>query len=105
MVYLVYTWSPTGVTTPGATSSQKPVGSSVPKASMLGPVPFFLYVNDLPDAVTNSSVACFADDIKIFRRVDSLNDAMSLQEALNNLQSWSNSCGLVSNEEKCKSLI
>ena len=54
--------------------------------------------------MTNSSVAYFADDTKIFRRVDSITDAMLLQEDLNNLESWSNSCGLVFNEEKCKSL-
>ena len=54
--------------------------------------------------MTNSSVACFADDTKIFRRVDSITDAMLLQEDLNNLESWSNSCGLVFNEEKYNSL-
>ena len=88
----------------GATSSTKPVCSGVPQGSILRPVLFLLYVNDLPDAVTNSSVACFADDTKIFHRVDSITDAMLLQEDLNNLESWSNSCGLVFNEEKCKSL-
>ena len=92
------------VTILGATSSKKPVCSGVPQGSILGTVLFLLYVNDLPDAVTNSSVACFADDTKIFRRVDSVTDAMLLQEDLNNLESWSNSCGLVFNEEKCKSL-
>ena len=60
--------------------SQKPVCSGVPQGSILGPVLFLLYVNDLPDAVTNSSVACFADDTKIFRRVDSITDAMLLQD-------------------------
>ena len=88
----------------GATSSKKPVCFDVPQGSILGPLLFLLYVNDLPDAVTNSSVVGFADDTKIFRRVDSITDAMLLQEDLNNLQSWSNSCGLVFNEEKCKSL-
>ena len=76
------------VTILGATSFKKPVCSGVPQGSILGPVLFLLYVNDLPDAVTNSSVACFPDDTKIFRRVDSITDAMLLQEDLNNLESW-----------------
>ncbi|CAB4026035.1 Hypothetical predicted protein [Paramuricea clavata] len=70
------------VTTLGATSSKKPVSSGVPQGSILGPILFFLYVNDLPDVVKNSSVACFADDTKIFRRVDSICDADLLQTDL-----------------------
>ncbi|CAB4033772.1 Hypothetical predicted protein, partial [Paramuricea clavata] len=92
------------VTTLGATSSKKPVCSGVPQGSILGPILFLLYVNDLPDAVTNSTVACFADDTKIFRRIDSITDAMLLQDDINNLQSCSTSSGLVFNEGKCKSI-
>ena len=59
------------VTVHGATSIEKPVTSGVPQGSILGPILFVLYVNDLPDEVLNSRVASFADDTKIFRRVDS----------------------------------
>ena len=92
------------VTTLGATSSEKPVSSGVPQGSILGPILFLLYVNDLPDVVKNSSVACFADDTKIFRRVDSICDADLLQTDLSNLDSWSTSSGLVFNQLKCKCL-
>ena len=85
------------VTTLGATSSQKPVCSGVPQGSILGPILFLLYVNDLPDAVTNSTVACFADDTKIFRRIDSITDAILLQDDLNNLESWSKTSDLMFN--------
>ena len=92
------------VTTLDATSSAKPVSSGVPQGSILGPIMFLLYVNDLPDAVENSKVACFADDTKIFRCVDSISDAALLQSDLSNLENWSTSSGLVFNQLKCKCL-
>jgi sarcosine oxidase/L-pipecolate oxidase len=51
----------------GATSSEKLVLSGVPQRSILGPILFLLYVNDLPDAVKNSKVSSFADDTKVFK--------------------------------------
>ena len=42
-----------------------PVVSGVPQGSVLGPLLFILYVNDIPDLV-NSKVKMFADDIKIY---------------------------------------
>jgi hypothetical protein len=92
------------VTTLGATSSEKPVSSGVPQGSILGPILFLLYVNDLPDAVENSKVTCFADDTKIFRCVDSISDAALLQSDLSNLENRSTSSGLVFNQLKCKCL-
>ena len=54
------------VTALGATSSTKTIGSGVPQGSILGPILFLLYVNDLPDVIENSSIASFADNTKIF---------------------------------------
>ena len=63
---------------------------------------FFLYVNDLPDVVVNLKVASFADDTKLYRRVDSTQDAILLQNDLDKLEAWSISSGLVFNQTKCK---
>ena len=86
------------VTVLGATSATLPVTSGVPKGSILGPVRFALYVNDLPDAVKFSQVAMFADDTKLFSTIKTKNDC----EHLDNLRVWSCESGLSFNDKKCK---
>ena len=90
------------VTALGATSSEKPVMSGVPQGSILGPILFLLYVNDLPDVLEHSKVASFADDTKIFKRVDSHTDGALIQQDLRSLERWSATSGLVFNQDKCK---
>ena len=67
------------------------VRSGVPQGSILGPVLFLLYVNDMPDhdIVQNANVVVFADDSKCYRTVKSLLDVVALQEDLNALSQWS----------------
>ena len=77
------------VTVLGATSPTLPVTSGVPQGSILGPVLFLLYVNDLPDKISSSSIAAFADDTKILKRISSITDNIHLQEDLNSLVQWS----------------
>ncbi|PXX92136.1 hypothetical protein DF185_23225, partial [Marinifilum breve] len=55
-----------GVRVNGALSSWVPVKCGVPQGTILGPLLFLLYVNELP-TVAKSSVLLFADDIKIWR--------------------------------------
>ncbi len=88
------------VTLPGGTLSTLAVTSGVPQGSILGPVLFLIYVNEIHDIVTSSSVSCFADDTKLFKTIHSGNDANLLQEDLNNLTNWSESSGLTFNELK-----
>ena len=57
------------VTVHGSTSANLPVRSGVPPGSILGPLLFSLYVNDLPHAVTFSHVAMIADDTKLFKDI------------------------------------
>ncbi|CAB4018973.1 Hypothetical predicted protein, partial [Paramuricea clavata] len=57
------------VTVLGATSDLLPVTSGVPQSSILGPASFLLYVNDLLSNVKSSRVAMFADDTKVFNRL------------------------------------
>jgi hypothetical protein len=74
----------------------------VPQGSILGPVLFSLYVNDLPDTSTSSRVAMFADDIKLFKNIKSVKDSEQLQNDLKHLETWSEESGLNFKETKCK---
>ena len=67
------------VTVLGATSRELPVTSGVPQGSLLGPILFLLFVDDLPNTVKTSRVACYADDSKIFKSIDSITDCNALQ--------------------------
>ena len=88
----------------GATSRRLAVTSGVPQGSILGPLLFLLYENHLANNVTNSSVATFADDTKIFKVIRSISDAASLQQDLSHFESGSNEANLHLNVEKCKLL-
>ncbi|CAB4034019.1 Hypothetical predicted protein [Paramuricea clavata] len=83
------------VTVLGATSSEKLVPSGVPQGSILAPILFLLYVNDLPDAIKNSKVSSFADDTKVFKCIDSISDESLLQSDLNSLGNWLTNSGLI----------
>ena len=85
------------------TSQVRPVTSGIPQGSVLGPILFIIYINDLPDIV-NSCVKIFADDTKIFRTIQSEQDHDMLQQDLINLLEWSNKWKLNFNIEKCKIL-
>ena len=75
--------------------------SGVPQGSVLGPILFLLYVDDIPDWMKNS-IRMFADDTKIWKKIGYEQDALDLQEDLNRLQQWSDKWLLQFNTDKCK---
>ncbi|CAM4525306.1 unnamed protein product [Caretta caretta] len=71
----------------GQLSEWRGVNSGVPQGSVLGPVLFNIFINDLEKAVTNE-VAKFADDTKLLKIVKSQADCEELQKDLSKLGDW-----------------
>ena len=87
----------------GCHSEWTDVVGGVPQGSVLGPLLFLVYVNDLPDVV-HCDVKLFADDTKLFTKVQSYSDAARLQSDLETLLRWSNTWLMPFNQSKCKVL-
>ena len=84
----------------GEVSNWKSVLSGVPQGSVLGPILFLIYINDLDD----SNVLKFADDTKLFRKVNTDGDKQHLQNDLDRLVKWSEKWQMLFNFGKCKCL-
>ncbi len=85
----------------GSASSWKPVTSGIPQGSVMGPILFVIFINDLPETV-KSQIYLFADDTKIYSGISNLEDSEQLQDDLNKLQMWSNKWLLKFHPNKCK---
>ena len=82
-------------------SSWGEVKSGIPQGSVLGPVLFLIYVNELPSLVS-SKIKLFADDTKIYRAIRDNQDVEALQTDLDTLARWTDSWLLKFNTGKCK---
>lgn len=76
------------------------VDSGVPQGSNLGPLMFLIFINDITSCVKNSRILMYADDLKIFKNIESIDDCHLLQSDINNLVTWSKS-NLKFNVKKC----
>ena len=85
----------------GEKSKWLPVDRGVPQGSVLVPLLFILYVNDIADLV-HSKIKMFADDIKIYTQVTSFSDELSFQNDLDKLCGWAREWLLCFNIAKCK---
>ena len=85
----------------GCKSGWQKVLSGVPQGSILGPLLFTIYVNDLSQSIS-SSVFMFADDTKLIRPIHTTNDHDHLQSVLNHLLQCCAKWQLNFNISKCK---
>lgn len=92
------------VTVDGAMSVSHQVTSGVPQGSVLGPLLFLLYINDMPDCVQYSNLRLFADDSLVYNTVQSTSDSKNLQEDLNRLIKWAEDWQMRFNAGKCESM-
>jgi ribonuclease P/MRP protein subunit RPP40 len=77
-------------------------GSGVPQGSVMGPILFILFVNDISDlCVGEVTVKLFADDLKLYNSIKLNNKDTSLQDTLVNLEAWCSKWQLNINVAKC----
>ena len=85
----------------GTLSKWVSITSGVPQGSVIGPLLFLIYVNDIPESLKCTS-KMFADDTKVFNKIKSKEDSLMLQDDLDSLSKWSNDWLLRFNVQKCK---
>ena len=89
----------------GAFSSTSTVLSGVPQGTVLGPLLFLIYINDLPNYVSpGTQVKLFADDSAVYRKIVSEKDHEILQKDLENLTNWEREWSMHFHPDKCQLL-
>ena len=72
----------------GEKSKKAAVRSGIPQGTVLGPLLFVIYINDILDGIESNGLL-YADDTKIFREITSEKDSLCLQADIKRLEQWS----------------
>ncbi|KAI8493251.1 hypothetical protein Bbelb_292550 [Branchiostoma belcheri] len=90
----------------GVNSDLLNISVGVPKGSVLGPLLFIIYINDLPDQIIHGHIALYADDTALFFAAKSVSEVnKALNADLQNIQKWLETNRLTLNTSKCKAML
>ena len=86
----------------GTASTDSQVLSGVPQGTVLGPLVFLLYVNDIGDKISpQTTIKLFADDALLYRSINNPSDQIQLQQDLDTMIEWSKTWLMRFNAKKC----
>ena len=87
----------------GKSSAEAKVLSGVPQGTVLGPLLYLVYINDLPRGI-QSDIRLFADDCILYREIKSPEDQLKVQQDLNGVIAWEKKWEMSFNRSKCYSM-
>lgn len=89
------------VTINGHCSDFVNISSGVPQGSHLGPTLFLIFINDISSNFQNCEFSLYADDLKIYKNINSVRDSILLQQDLSRFFTYCGANGLFLNMNKC----
>jgi hypothetical protein len=87
----------------GFRSKEITVSSGVPRGSVLGPLFFIMFINDISVNI-ESNILMYADDLKVYRKISNTHDCEMLQRDIIRIQEWCNCNNLFLNVQKCHAM-
>ena len=89
----------------GVLSKSQSVLSGIPQGTVLGPLLFIIFINDLPEVCTNlSKIFLFADGAKLYKSISDMSDCQKLNDSGQQLFDWTEKWCMKLNVDKCKVL-
>ena len=88
----------------GKTSSDSVVLSGIPQGTILGPLLFNIYINDVCDTIEHSNIELYADDAKLYGKANGTEGYENIKKDLLELDNYFNEWQLKVNHNKCEVL-